>query len=174
MRVPIPCKLGDIAECNGRKLKLKGVSWFKWTKGMEYTYFFHVNNKWHDTDFYYTFDDNQPCSFEIPDTLLKDDFIKKHGYPLKGRGYVCGLEYKDGKTYIEFIITSNYLEHIKVQCDENGAFVPGGDIIFPTGWDTEEKKERAVLKSYKSIKKEPLQARKQESVQLSIFDFIVN
>ena len=83
-------------------------------------------------------------------------------------------KYKNGKTYIEFIITSNYLEHIKVQCDENGVFVPGGDIIFPTGWDTEEKKERTVLKSYKFIKQEPLQVRKQEPVQLSIFDFIAN
>ena len=81
---------------------------------------------------------------------------------------------QNGKTYIEFIITSNYLEHIKVQCDENGVFVPGGDIIFPTGWDTEEKKERTVLKSYKFIKQEPLQVRKQEPVQLSIFDFIAN
>ena len=174
MKIPLPCKLGDITECNGRKLQLKGVSWFKWTRGMEYTYFFNKNDKWHNTDFYYTFDENQPCSFEIPDILLKDDFIKEHGYPLKGRGYACGLGYKNGKTYIEFIITSNYLEHIKVQCDENGVFVPGGDIIFPTGWDTEEKKERTVLKSYKFIKQEPLQVRKQEPVQLSIFDFIAN
>ena len=59
MKVPLPCKLGDISECNGRKLQLKGVSWFKWTKGMEYTYFFHKNDKWHNTDFYCTFDDNQ-------------------------------------------------------------------------------------------------------------------
>lgn len=148
VKIPLPCKFGEMADCNGKRLPLIGVSWFRWSKGMEYTYFFLEKDKWHDTNFYSTFCDKQPYFFEIPDSLLKDTFIKERGYPLKGKGYANGLRYKNGKTYIEFIMTSNYLAHIKVQCDEKGAFVPDGDIIFPTGWDTEEKKEKVLLKSY--------------------------
>ena len=91
----------------------------------------------------------QPFEFTIPDNLLTDDFIKYKGYPLKGRGYASGVYYSDGKTYIDFLMTDKYFAHIKVQCDENGLFVPGGDIIFPTGWNTDEKKEQVLLKSYK-------------------------
>lgn len=46
-----------------------------------------------------------------------------------------------------FIITSNYYEHIRVECDSNGYYIPGGNIIFPPSWDTEERREHAVLKS---------------------------
>ena len=98
--------------------------------------------------------------------------IKEHGYPLKGSGHVIGICYKDYKTYVEFLITSNYFEHIKVQCDSNGIYVHGGDIIFPTGWDTEEKKDRAILKSFKPVKLESLIIKESEPVQLSLFDFI--
>lgn len=174
MIIPLPCKFGEVADCNGRQLPLKGVSWFKWSSGMEYTYFFTKNDKWNESDFYTTFQSEQPEHMEISDNLLKDTFIKDRGYPLKGRGYAAGVCYKDGNTYLEFIITSNYYEHIKVKCDSSGAYVPGGDIIFPTGWDIEEKKERAILKSYKFIKGEPLVVKnpKPEPKQLSLFDFI--
>lgn len=130
MEIPLPCKLGDVAECEGRVLPLKGVSWFKWTEGMEYTYFFKKNSKWNDTDFYTTFEYKQPCFFEIPDSLLRDTFIKEHGYPLKGRGYADGVKYIDGKTYIDFIITSSYFAHVKVQCDKNAEYVNGGGLYI--------------------------------------------
>lgn len=151
MKIPLPCKFGDIADCNGVKLPLKAVSWFRWSRGMEYTYFFSKNNKFHNTDFYTTFQSNQQYYMEIPDTLLNDIAIKEHGYPLRGKGHAVGIHYQDSKTYMEFLITSNYYEHIKVQCNINGMYVPGGDIIFPTSWDTEEKKEKAILKSFKLI-----------------------
>ena len=43
--------------------------------------------------------------------------------------------------------THNYYEHIRVECDSNGYYIPGGNIIFPPSWDTEERREHAVLKS---------------------------
>lgn len=172
VKIPLPCKFGETADCEGIQLILKGVSWFQWSRGMEYTYFFSRNSKWNNTDFYTTFQNQQPYFFEIPDSLLRDMPIKEHGYPLKGSGHVIGICYKDYKTYVEFLITSNYFEHIKVQCDSNGIYVPGGDIIFPTGWDTEEKKDRAILKSFKPVKREKLIIKESEPVQLSLFDFI--
>lgn len=148
MIIPLPCRFGEIAECNGKELPLKGVTWFKWAEGMEYTYFFEKNNKWDDTDFYTTFEYNPVCSFQIPDSFLRDTFIREHGYPLKGRGFAYGVKFVNGKTYIEFIVTSKYHCHISVECDEKGKYIPDGDILFPIGWDT-EKREDAILKSFK-------------------------
>lgn len=173
MKIPLPCNFGGTADCKGQKLKLKGVSWFRWSEGMEYTYFFSRDNYWHDTDFYTTFLLEQLYNFYIPDGLLIEKRIKEHGYPLKGSGRACGVYYLNDKTYIDFIMTSNYLAHIRVQCDETGNYVPNGDIIFPTSWD-EEKQERAILKSYKFIKDEPLVAKEVKPIQLNIFDFISN
>lgn len=172
MKIPLPCMFGESAGCNGKNLSFKGVAWFKWTRGMEYTYFFFTGNEWHPTDFYTTFSNDQPCFFEVPDSLLVDTFFKDRGYPLKGRGYADGISFLNGKTYVDFIITSNYFAHIKVQCDETGAYVPHGDIIFPPRWDTEEKTERAILKSYNFIKGDPLVVKAPEPRQITIFDFL--
>lgn len=147
MRIPLPCEFGRNALCDGRMLTLVGVSWFFWSKGIEYTYFFATGNKSHSTDFYTTFESDQPFHFEIPDSLLQDTSFKDRGYPLKGSGYANGVDFSDGDTYIDFIVSSSYYSHIRVQCDEKGQYVPCGDIIFPPSWDTEDKKERAVLKS---------------------------
>lgn len=174
MKIPIPCEFGERAECNGKILSFNGVTWFQWTEGIEYTYFFETNNKWHSTDFYTTFQKEQENFFEIPDSLLEDTYIRKRGYPLKGRGHAYGICYCNDKTYIEFIITSNYYEHIKVQCDNKGLFVPNGDIIFPTGWDSEEKIERAILKSYKFITGDSLVIKEPEPVQLNLFDYMAD
>lgn len=172
MQIPIPCEFGNYAECNNKQLPFVGVSWFKWTKGMEYTYFFAKSNKWHTVDFYTTFDKLQPFKYIIPDKLLIDDFIKDKGYPLKGRGYANGIYYKNGKKYIDFIMTDQYWAHIKVQCDRKGEYIPNGDIIFPTAWDTEEKRERIILKSKNFVQGEPLKIKEPQPKQLSIFDFI--
>lgn len=152
MNIPLPCRFGDYAECHNRKLPFIGVSWFEWEKGMEYTYFFQTSNEWQPVDFYTTFKKVQPYEFSISDNLLTDGSIKDKGYPLKGKGYVNGIRYESGKMYAEFIITSNYFEHIKVQCNNEGIYLPEGDIIFPIGWD-EEKKSRAVFKSKKFMQK---------------------
>ena len=156
MKIPIPCNFGEKAYCNGRKLPFEGVSWFKWSRGVEYTYFFATNDYWNSTDFYTTFKCESKNQIEIPDFLLKDGFVKDKGFPLKGRGYAYGVCYVDGKTYIDFIMTSNYLAHIKAQCDTTGAYIPNGDIIFPASWDTDEKRENAMLKSFKIINRQAI------------------
>lgn len=147
MKVPIPCKFGEKAICKNRMLPFAGVSWFRWTDGMEYTYFFSTSNFWCEYSFYTTFQNEHKQYFEVPDSFLSDGFIKEKGFPLKGRGYANGVSYKDKKFYIDFIMTSNYMSHIKIQCDEHCVYVDGGDIIFPPSWDTEEKRNRVMLKS---------------------------
>ena len=149
MRVPMPCRFGESADCEGTVLPLSGVSWFRWSWGMEYTYYFSTGGKWHGTKFYSTCETEQPFEIDIPDSLLSDRPIREHGYPLKGTGYAYGVHYKDGKTYIDFIMTSNYWAHIKVQCNDDWNYEQNGDIIFPPSWDTEEKREGAVLKAFR-------------------------
>lgn len=174
MKIPIPCNFGEKAYCNGKELPFKEVNWFKWSWGMEYTYFFSTNDYWQPTDFYTTLQCDSKNQIEIPDFLLEDGLVKDKGFPLKGRGYAYGLYYADGKTYIDFIITSNYFAHIKVQCDSAGAYIPNGNIIFPIGWDTDEKIEQAMLKSIKFITGKPLVIKAKQPEQMSIFDFIIS
>lgn len=173
MRIPLPCKLGDLADCKGEILQLKGVSWFKWSWGMEYTYYFATNDFWHDTTFYTTSEENQPYDFEIPDKLLLNRSIKEQGFPLRGKGYAFGIDYVKGNLYIDFIITSNFLEHIRVQCDETGSYRLNGDIIFPVNWDT-ERKEKAILKSFKpqSIIEVISINSESKTEQMTIFDLL--
>lgn len=147
MKIPLPCKFGELSDCDGKLLPLCGVHWFDWMSGRQYTYFFETGDQWHPYTFYETRQEQQPFSMEIPDDLLSDGLIEEKGYPLRGAGKVLGVDYRDGKLYVTFIITSNYYEHIRVECDSNGYYIPGGNIIFPPSWDTEERREHAVLKS---------------------------
>lgn len=172
MRIPMPCRFGEKADCNGKALLFKGVSWFKWSWGMDYTYFFAIDDKWHETKMYTSRNQDAPFEINIPDSLLIDKPIKEHGYPLKGSGYAHGVYYADEKMYIDFIMTSSYFAHIRAQCNEKFYYVPNGDIIFPPSWDTAEKKEGAILKSYSPILNKAEVKKEAENVQLSIFDFI--
>lgn len=49
-----------------------------------------------------------------------------------------------------------YFAHIAVQCDDSGKYVSGGDIIFPLSWDTEEKKNSAVLRDFRFHRDKPV------------------
>lgn len=152
MKIPLICPFGEYTECNKRSLPLMGVTWFKWSWGMDYTYFFPTNETWNSCDFISSYETERPYHITIPDELLSDTFIKDRGFPLRGKGYANGVYYINGQYYINFLMTGNYYEHIKVQCDEKSIYIPGGNIIFPTGWD-DEKKEKAVLKRYNIAKK---------------------
>lgn len=172
MRIPLPCKFGEKADCEGRVLPLSGVFWFKWSWGMEYTYFFSIGDKWHGTRFYSTLDTEQPFGIDLPDSLLIDKSVKEHGYPLKGSGYADEVCYRYGKTYIDFVMTSSYQAHIRVQCDEKWECVPNGDIIFPPSWDMEEKRNDAVLRAYRSSLDKAITGKEPAERQLSIYDFV--
>lgn len=172
MRIPMPCRLGGMADCKGEALPLSGVSWFRWSWGLEYTYYFSTDRKWDGARFYSTCETWQPFGIEIPDSLLSDKPIKEHGYPLKGTGHAYGVYHKDGMTYIDFIMTSSYFAHIRVQCNEKCEYVQNGDIIFPPSWDTEEKRNDAVLKAYRPSLDKARTIRETADKQISIFDFV--
>ena len=46
-------------------------------------------------------------------------------------------------------MSSNYNAHIRIQYNESGIYVENEDIIFSPSWDTEEKRESAVIKIHK-------------------------
>lgn len=176
MKIPLPCKFGTAAMCNGKRLPFVGVSWFQWSDGMEYTYYFRTNDYWHPSSFYVSKGIEQPESINIPDSLMIDTFIKERGFPLKGKGYVFGVFYENDDLFLDFVLTDNYNAHVKVQCDQEFKYIPNGRIIFPLNWDTEEKQERVLLKSYRFYSGEPLKVTVKKEVeknrQYTIFDYI--
>lgn len=150
MKIPIPCNFGNKGVCNNKYLIFSGVTWFKWSTGYDYTYFFHTENKWSQYDFYTSKGEENKNYIDIKETLLEDKSLVEHGYPLTGTGYLSGISYKDGKYYADLIITSHYLSHIKVECDTQGIYQEGGVIIFPPtpSFDTTEKRQKYLLKKY--------------------------
>ena len=153
MLIPIPCRLGDsyITE-EGVKL-LKHISWFKWSYGMEYTYFYKDENcgKWETSYFESFINPTYELFCEIKDVLLQDDFLKNRGYPLKGRGYAVGYEIIGGELYVELILSDKYLAHIYVQCNDTGEYMENGKIYVPPSWDTEEKQKSILPAQYKDL-----------------------
>lgn len=149
MKIPMPCAFGESADCKGKMLPFYGISWFPWSSGVEYTYFFLTSQKWHACDFYCSPFKERPKTLTIPDHLLRDGSIREKRFPLKGHGYVNGIYYRDGRTYLDFILTDMFYSYIKVECDEDFKYVPDGNIIFPPSWDTEEKRNRVILKTFK-------------------------
>lgn len=55
-----------------------------------------------------------------------------------------------------------------MQCDEKICYVPNGEIRFPTSWETDEKKQRMLLKSAMT-NKEKINVKYE---QFTIFDFL--
>ena len=150
MTVPVPCALGEIGQCRDRFLVFNGVQWFKWSTGYEYTYLFETGNKWVQSDFYTSNGEKFGEFISIDDTLLNDRPFIEHSYPLAGKGYISGINYRKGKLYAELILTSHYMTHLKVECDKFGRYIEGGKVIFPPtpGCETLEKKKGFLLKKY--------------------------
>lgn len=81
MIIPIPCKFGEKALCNGKRLVFKGVSWYKWFSGMEYTYYFETGNRWNPTSFYVSKGENFFEYIEVDDQLTSVfDFKEKNSH----------------------------------------------------------------------------------------------
>lgn len=155
MDVPIPCDFGFYSLCKNKFLEFCGVSWFKWTSGYEYTYFFTTKNEWIRSEFFTS--NGKECRkyLDIDDALLVDKAFVEHGYPLKGSGYLIGIKSIDGELYAELILTSHYLTHLKVECDEHGHFITNGKIIFPPtpSCETLEKRKSYLMKKYEHLVK---------------------
>lgn len=96
MIIPIPCKLGEKALCNGRMLVFCGVDWFRWSSGMEYTYFFETGDSWHETDFCTGDGAGMSKYIEVDNVLLSSFVLREKGFPLRGEGYVEGFRFKNG------------------------------------------------------------------------------
>lgn len=58
MKIPLPCKFGELSDCDGKLLPLCGVHWFDWMSGRQYTYFFETGDQWHPYTFYETRQDS--------------------------------------------------------------------------------------------------------------------
>lgn len=147
MRIPLPCKFGETFEYKGKSLKLLSVSWFKWSyKGLEFTYTT-------DKEFVTNIDMGQPEHMEISDEMVKSCQIKGLGYPLKGIGYVAGIQFREGRLFADIIVESRYLIHILCECDGDGKYKKNGEIQFPPipSFETDEKRKAAVLKQFYNV-----------------------
>lgn len=143
MIIPIPCKLGEKSLCNGRILGFCGVDWFRWSSGIEYTYFFETGDFWHEANFYTGDGSGMSEYIEVDNALLSSFVLREKGFPLRGEGYVEGFRFKNGKTYAHILCETFYFSHHYVESDEKGRFVPGGNIIFQASWS--EKQIDAIL-----------------------------
>lgn len=147
MRIPLPCRFGETFGYIGKSLKLLSVSWFEWSyKGLEFTYIT-------DKEFVTSTGMDQPEYMEVPDEMVKSCQIKDLGYPLKGIGYVAGIEFREGRLFADIIVESRYLIHILCECDENGKYKKNGEIQFPPvpSFETNEKRKSAVLKQFHDV-----------------------
>ena len=155
MRVPIPYDFGEYGKIPTSKKTLRfcGVSWYKWSTGWEYTYFFVTENKWGEYDFYVSSGDKYSNFIEIDDRFLLEKSFREHGYPFLGSGFLTGIMWRDSVLYADIMITSAYNAHIKVECLENGQCKRGGQILFPPtpSFETAEKREKYLQKKYKYL-----------------------
>lgn len=130
MIVPIPCKFGETALCKVRELPFYGVDWYKWSSGMEYTYFFETGDPWAGAVFYVSDGFGLSEHVEVDDILTTSFELKEKGFPFRGKGYVCGISFENGKRYAHILSETFYQSHHYVECDEKGYYIPGGDIIL--------------------------------------------
>ena len=98
MIISIPCKFGEKALCR-RMLVFCGVDWFRWSSGMEYTYFFETGDFWHEADFYTGDGAGMSKYIEVDNVLLSSFVLREKGLPLRGEGSVEGFRFKNGKKY---------------------------------------------------------------------------
>lgn len=151
MRVPVPNALGTTAEKNNGSYRLTGVTWFFWSTGTEYTYFYETGKKWSTADIEVVKNPDFSFVHEIDDFLLQDGFLKEKGYPIKGRGYVNGLSVINGKLAADIILTDKYLAHVYAECDETGRYIEDGTVYVPPNWDAEEKRLSIILSLHRNI-----------------------
>ena len=151
MKVKTPCSLGETFTTPKGIQTLSAVTWFSWIDGIEFTYFYKIKDKWHSNYFITERNPIYKTGYIISDRLTRDGFLKEKGYPIKGRGYICGLRMINNLMYAEILLTDLYYTHIYVPCNMQGEFEPNGPIIVPSSWDTEEKRTSILLSQYKDL-----------------------
>ena len=148
MIIQIPCKFVEKALCNGKRLVFKGVSWYKWSSGMEYTYYFETGSRWNPTSFYVSKGENFSEYIEVDDQLTSVFDFKEKNFPFRGKGYVDGICLINGQRYACVVSETFYWSHHKVQCDERGFYIQDGNILFQRNWN-ENQKDGILLKRAK-------------------------
>ena len=70
----------------------------------------------------------------MDDSLVSSFDLKSDGIPFRGTGYVEGIDFISGKRYASILSETFQFSHHRVECDEKGHYIPGGDIIFQRNW----------------------------------------
>lgn len=145
MRIPIA---KEIQEKMNNGEVLVALDWFKWTLfGLRFTYHTAPDKRWSYSNLYaiersdFSVDE-YAAGYEIDDRFLLLSPFKNFGIPLKGRGYVYGLCFREDGIYYDFIYETEYMAHIKVKMTSEGTF--DNKIIVPPTWDL-TKREKILL-----------------------------
>lgn len=149
LTISVPQKFGEQTELG----IFESVSWFLWSDKLECTYFYQTGNKWNrymfvdESDSKIAMGEKYQNRFVIPKKYMENFFLWNLGFPLKGRGIVCGIGAKNGQFFAEIMLTDLYNQHIKVECTEDFTYI-NGKIYVPPSWDTEEKRNSILYKEY--------------------------
>ena len=152
MRIPIANEIQEMIN-NGKTLV--SIDWFKWSLfGLKFTYHTAPNKRWSCSNMYPLertefSEEEYERGYIIDDKFLRLTFFKDFGIPLKGNGYVCGLDFHEDGVYYNFIYESQYFEHVQVKMTPDGEF--DSKIIVPPIWDA-AKREKILFSSAKNVK----------------------
>ena len=84
---------------------LEAVFWYPWSTGMEFTYMFSNGP-------YVTLKADKAGDLpyiSVHDHLTQDGSLAEKGFPLKGKGYIDGFYFRNGKIFADRILTSRYV-----------------------------------------------------------------
>ena len=151
MRIPIA---NEIQEKINNGEVLISIDWFKWSLfGLNFTYHTASDERWSCSHMYPLertefSEEEYERGYVVDDKFLKFTFFKDFGIPLKGHGYVYGLDFHEDGVYYDFVYESEYLVHIQVKMTPEGKF--DGKIIVPPTWDA-DKRKKILLSSAKDV-----------------------
>ncbi len=154
MRIPIAKEIQEKVN-NGDVLV--AIEWFKWTLfGLRFTYHTAARTEWSCSNLHAIersdfSEEEYLAGYEIDDKFLRITPFKMFGIPLKGQGYVCGLEFRSDGLYYDFIYETEYLAHVQVKMASEGKF--DNKIIVPPTWDL-AKREKILLSKAEDVKVE--------------------
>ena len=152
MRIPIAKEIQEKVN-NGDVLV--AIEWFKWTLfGLRFTYHTAARTEWSCSNLYAIersnfSEEEYLAGYEIDDKFLRLTPFKMFGIPLKGQGYVDGLEFRSDGLYYDFIYETEYLAHVQVKMTSEGKF--DNKIIVPPTWDL-AKREKILLSKAEGVK----------------------
>ena len=150
MRIPIA---NEIQEKINSSETLVSIDWFKWSLfGLRFTYHTAPDERWSCSHMYPLertefLEEEYERGYIVDDKFLRPTFFKDFGIPLKGNGYVCGLDFHEDGVYYDFIYESEYFAHVQVKMTPEGEF--DGRIIVPPTWDA-DKRKKILLSSAKN------------------------